>query len=895
MDGRLAHSRIVFRGAFFAVALLILSLLVSSTPRGATMGTWVIEDETVVIADQTLFHEGNIVIQGTGQLVIRNSTLWITQLVSWQFYIRVQDAGLLVLNGSSLESKYPLRIQLFDSSRLISENSVAPRADIAAESSGSIDSKFTSFFGAVLFKSVTSIFVNCTLGDISVQGDAVLNCSNCETGKVQYQDQALVIINTSSIERIICDGVKGANFSFSDIGPVRCYYSAQVRITQCNLSEFRYADDSQATIIQSSIGLLDATGQLPLELREITVENATVRGTANVSMYDCSIGKMKVLQYSTVNLYNSSCDDFLATELTEVVIKGSSSKNCTFIDCVITQLVKANITWATFDYLEISHSTQAQINDTYAYYFHNWCYGTCSLAFARCVFYNMRMSGSVTAQMVNSTVQNWCNVGWGAILNATSSNFLHELSYYENSRGYLLNCTVNPLRPIHESQIITQNCTISIWILDYRERLAVIDSLPLGYTSYWHSNESNCIQGVWWNLTAIDTTITYWDIQLRWENNFLVRNSSIRYLSAYQQSNVEGQNLIIERFYAQHNTHCFVYNSSIVQLQATGSGFCYFHNCTINLIHVLNDFTARFHNCTIETSYSSYNALTIFNHTDVNYYSANSYARTEFYNSEIYRLNAWAYSTYYFWNSVGTWRIGLHDSCYGEFYNSTFYNLDGLYSAVLHVESCSVTNLRSTQSAIITVNNSNIEILSGYDDSLIDIVHNLTGLTSFWIQDSAKITRVFELRVIDQLGNPVESAIVQIYTQGDVLLLSRVTNSDGWSSFRLFFLAHNRTLLDTYRLFVSFSSVNESLFFNSTSLQPFFMVLDLGGSPPTEMSLPDAITLLDSTSTDIFEECHYRLNITITPAQNWLFSLSGILILPLVLILTKKIPKNIRK
>jgi hypothetical protein len=309
------------------------------------------------------------------------------------------------------------------------------------------------------------------------------------------------------------------------------------------MTDFRYAESAQATIVKSSIGYLDVTGRFPLRLEEIRIGNVTLTGSANATMRNCTIGHLEAYLYSTIDLVNSSCGYLYADSYVRVTIQGFPAQRCNITRCIITQLATANISWATFDYLEICHSARAQVNDSYVNSFNNWIWGTVVLNISRCHFYDLRLGGAFVT-MTNSTVDRWANIAGGTVT-ASSCVFGSWTAFYWNCRASLRNCAVDPLAPHDESQIVLTGCNTSVVILDYNARLHTLDSVPTGMLHYWSSNESNAIPTVPWSLTALDTNLSGWDVHFQWAKSYTVRNCTLRRAYCYGSSQVTMTNIRI--------------------------------------------------------------------------------------------------------------------------------------------------------------------------------------------------------------------------------------------------------------------------------------------------------------------------------------------------------------
>jgi hypothetical protein len=811
-----------------ALVLLLCWAAVHLVAPVAASGTWVIEDETVVIADTVFAHEGNVVVRGTGRLLVQNATLRLQQVASWQFAISIEDAGNVTLDSSRLESKYPFRISISGSGGFTAVETDAHRAQLELGDQATCFCDGTALLGVSLSHDSSAHLAECELTHLHAQDSANLTAVGCRAETLQYQGHSGVQVNGSTLSRVVSDGGTPGMFANSTLGSLRCWGVSNVVVYSCRLDDFRYADQAQTTISKSSIGYLDATGASPLRLEEIQLGNATLRGSANVTMTNCTAGDVEAYLYCTIQLYSSSCRSLTAIEYVRVTIQGTPTHRCNVTSCVVTQLATANISFAAFDYLEISHSAKAQVNDSYATSFNNWMYGTVVLNISRCSFYDLRTYGAILT-MSNTSVSRWANID-GGTTEASYCTFGEWTAFYSGCRAFLRNCTVDPLAPHDAAQIELTSCDTSVVILDYNARLQTLDSVPTGHLSYWNSNKSNGIPAVPWNLTAIDTNISGWDLHFRWTKSYIVENCTLRRVYCYGSSQVMMTSVRID--YLEVGSNVSVVDGAIDRLWLYGSGHCLLSNCTVALGWILDYSLGEFSDCSFSQELNV-NSRAEFHNCCVVFQRCTGASEVTFFDSEItFRLECWNSPTVACHNTLVTGGISAMDSSRVSLFNCTVSGFSGIGAAILFSQNCSIASLYVQEQSLYEGIQTMVGDFYCAGSGMILFTGNLTHTGALTLRDSATVSRDLEVLVLDQNGQPVADAVIEIYSPLGDLLFQDHSDSSGFFALRLTFTAANASrFAGTFRCTVFFGIANSTHFFAMTSPQPLAIVLDLSGAP----------------------------------------------------------------
>jgi hypothetical protein len=177
----------------------------------------------------------------------------------------------------------------------------------------------------------------------------------------------------------------------------------------------------------------------------------------------------------------------------------------------------------------------------------------------------------------------------------------------------------------------------------------------------------------------------------------------------------------------------------------------------------------------------------------------------------------------------------------------------------MEVHNCSINDIRLAHSAEVTVYDSYVKYISNIGESVLYLIGNLTGTQSCSLQNTAKAYREIVFSVRDQLGNPVESADVIVYDLHGDPVVSGTTESNGRCTVTLVFQLGGVSFTSAFSALVSWNTVNETVVFATTTLQPIQVALDLS----------EPLTPTESTGVETAEdEGHDDRNIVVYIAQS---------------------------
>jgi hypothetical protein len=106
------------------------------------------------------------------------------------------------------------------------------------------------------------------------------------------------------------------------------------------------------------------------------------------------------------------------------------------------------------------------------------------------------------------------------------------------------------------------------------------------------------------------------------------------------------------------------------------------------------------------------------------------------------------------------------------------------------------------------------------------------------IENSAQVTRELSFVIEDQLGNPLQSATVEIYDPLGSPVILGVTDSQGLCTLSLVFDLGWFGFLSSFSVTATYGGEDTTIGFMTTTTQPFTLVIDLSG---TYLALTDTI------------------------------------------------------
>jgi len=416
----------------------------------ATSGTWVIENETVEIRNSTFIHEGIIVIRGSGQLTLVNSTLKLKQVTSWQFSIRLEDSAMLYIKDSQLQTVYPYRVILQGDSSLQTQSSTAPFVSVHIKSTASSVCINTSFLEIVADTISDVTLTGCITERVSASGDSSIHIDRSEIEVLRCQQNSMTVIENSTVNTVLLDGTATANLTNSGANQVWCWFSSSFLARYCNIYRIQYYDTASITVQESSMDYLVGAGSVPIMLDSLTIQDVTLTGWSHASLVSCMTENIFCDWHSTLQFINGSCDYIEALEWANVSIIGTPSSICNVTTYGAFADTSSQIAWADFYRIDLGHRTRTWISDSSVYTIQSFAYdGASPLFMYRCmVEWELRMSWGVEGEIRESSADNVLVYGDSSI-NASGCEFLN-IMIGDVEDAAIQNCTIGGLFPAGE-------------------------------------------------------------------------------------------------------------------------------------------------------------------------------------------------------------------------------------------------------------------------------------------------------------------------------------------------------------------------------------------------------------------------------------------------------------
>jgi hypothetical protein len=834
---RIGRTLARLRAALLALACSLVLLLscvdARLAPPVAASGTWVIQDETVIISNTILTHEGNIVVRGGGRLLVVNATLRLQQVASWQYSVRVEDAARLSIDTSRLDSKYPFTVLTSDSANVTFKDSNARRTAVEVTDFANATGVRSALLSLALSGESSTRIANCTLNSVTSTGAAHAELTGCSAIQLTYAQQSWVSLSNSSFDLLVCDGVNLADVTTCQLGGVHCWLSSRVQLAGCFVEDLVYSDDSALTIGNCSISELLAVSPNPLSAVDLRLGNVTLQGTANVSLTRCSAYQVWMGDQTYLSFVEGSAAIIWVNEWARASVMNCTGAGRSIINIWAYGDAQVNVTRTDVQSLDLGHRTRTRLVSSTANILYAWGYDPpWSYVYAENCTFGEEFRGAWSTHVVlnASTFRNHAVFYAFEQLDAWNCTF-HELGVSEGEPASFATCNITRLQLEVDAQVTLKGCRTGVKVSD--DKAVIVRSLPVGFVDYWNSNQSGCIQTVSWNLTVIDTVLDNWWLVLHYTPHYTVENCTFDSIEAIQSCSAEIDNVTARYVRLDGSCNITFRWSTITDLEAASSSFGCFTNCSVEHFYTWDLARTRFVACNVTDcpwitmhARSEYVGCSLAGMTLSDNYEAT------FDNCTIEGLVLWGSCKTVFTRTAITWGIGVHGTSTAEFYNCSVNGLGGYDSTSVRSESCNITGLYLYGSVQFVCANSHVEGIWCYDSAFAVFEGNLTGASYSWIGDSSTLKRILQVDVQDQFGDPIAGADVEVFASDHSLLLARQTGPGGRCYFVLAFQAQNRSLTASFSLVVTFDGRNATVFFNVTSSQPLHIMLDLSVPQP---------------------------------------------------------------
>lgn len=802
----------------------------------ASSGTWVIEDETVIIANTSFVHEGNVVVRGTGRLLLENATLNLRQITSWQFSIRLQDSAVFSLTNSRLKTVYPYRVTLSGASTILTRVLSAPFVALHTEST-MISACLNTSLLEVTVSAASGISLHmCQVERVIAAGESHTQLSKCDVGVLRCYDQSTMEIQGSTVDATYCDANSMVSFENSTLGPTWCWFSSNLSARECDITTLQYYDSAVLSVFDSSIDRLIGAGSAPIVLDSLSIRDITLTGLANASLIRCVSESILCDWHSTLRFINGSCSQIQSLDWADVSVIGAPTVICNITSFGAYADTSSHISWAAFDTIELGHRTRTWINDSSAYTLFNWAYdGVSPLYMFRCVIdWELRLAWGVQGTIMNSTADNVLVYG-DSSLNASGCQFW-RIGIGDVDDASIYDCRIEGLFPGGDVQIHIVSSNVSCGIQPNPRTSSVFDSLPVGFIGYWNALDSGSIQGLMWNLTIVDSTID-WQAILRYDSIVEFRNCTLSRLASGESCTVLASNMSIDELMVSGHSIVTLSNGTARNLDCELWSISTFTNMLISDVFTIGNSEASFYNCTIDASLAGGASRLYFEDCEIDWHRASGGSSSTITGSTLGNFSSYDASNNYGYTTViadllicGHVSVLKLSECV---INSAYVG----NTAVAQFYNCSIGSLTTTAYAESLCTESSIDSLECRDASIVVFSGNLTGIESYSITGTSNVIRQLEVIVTDSAGQRIEGALVEIYDSDDIMLVQSWTSSEGIVRFEIIFTATYASLMQTFSLNVSRGGSSYVGQFAITDPIPISVVLD---SPPLPTVIPDS-------------------------------------------------------
>jgi hypothetical protein len=798
----------------------------------ATSGTWVIEDEVVEVTDCTLVHEGIIVIRGAGRLVLVNSTLRLKQLTSWQFSIRLEDSGVLSLTNSQLAGVYPYRVTLRDNSSLVAHSSAAAFVAVRIESTAASTCTDSSFLQLVMGTSSNVTCAGCSIETASVGGGSWLKIERSQVDVMRCRQDSVTILENSTLNTATLDDTAMVHLAGSDVGEVWCWTSSSFLARDCSIERLQYYDAASITVEDSSMDSLVGAGLNPVTLDSLTIREVVLTGVAYASLIECVSDTILCDWYSTLRFINGSCEYIEALEWANVSILGAPSLLCNVTRYGAFADTCSHIAWARFHTIELGHRTRTWISDSSAYTIQSFAYeGPSPIYMTRCVIdWELRMSWGVVAEIQDSRADNVLVYGESS-LNASGCEFL-AIMIGEVDDSILTNCTIGALYPAGKAIFSVVDSEVCFGIQPDPHTSSSFVGLPTGNVANWNSLDSGAIGGLVWNITIVDSLVT-WRTAIRYDAVVELRDSDFVHVACGESCIVTINNVTTDSMVVTNYCDVTMYGGAVADLDCGLWSTSVFENVSFTDIFTIDYAEITFRNCTCSTSLAGGFSMPRFENCTVYEHRASGSSSSYIQGSTLDTLFSYDGSVNYCYDSE---ILSLLSCSHHSRLTISGCNISSLAtgnSVFLQIEQSWIGDLLTQTSTLTECTDSTIVHLETRDYSQVLLSGNLTGLTSYSLTQYSTVVRQMVMIVTDGEGQALEGALIQVYDSINQMILEMLTQSDGSVGFEILFTASNSTLLQIFSFNVSLDGRTTEGLFVITDNTPIRVTLE-SVPPPSD-------------------------------------------------------------
>jgi hypothetical protein len=796
----------------------------------ATQGTWVIEDEEVTITNATFTHEGNIVIRGTGKLLLENATLILQQIASWQFSIRLQDSAMFSIYNGCLKTVYPYRVSVSDSAVVFAEELIAPFVALYSESTTTSLCLNTSFLEARVGATSEISFSMCQIESVVTAGNSRAEINGSDIGSVHCYDQSTTEIHDSTIGTAQCDGSSQVTLTSSTLGPTWCWFTSNLSAYGCDIATLQYYDSAVVSVFDSVVESLIGAGSAPIILDSLSIGDVTLTGLANATLIHCVSDNILCDWYSILRFINGSCSRIESLDWADISVIGAPTMICNITSFGAYADTISHISWAACDAIELGHRTRTWIEDSSSYTLFNWAYGgNSSLYMSRCVIdWELRLAWDVHGTILNSTADNVLVYGASSIF-ASGCDFLAiqigAANILDVTHALIQNCRIQALFPSGDANIRVESSNVSCGIRPGPGTSSTFDSLPVGPISYWNALDSGAIQGLMWNLTIIECNLD-WHALIRYNSIVTFDNCNLTRLACGETSTVVATDMNIDEVQVTNYAEVTLLNSTVSDVDCGLWSTSVFMNVLISDLFTIGDSVASFYYCTIDTSLAGSVSKPYFEGCEIGWHRAGAGSSTTLRDCILGNFSSYDASINYCYNTTVFDRLDCYHVSILTLSECIISSLYVGNTAFTQFNNCSINSLTTTAYAEILCTESNIDDLQSSDSSVVTLSGNLTGIISYSITDTSSVIRQIEVLVSNSDGQRIDGALVEVYDTDDTRLVQSWTSSEGRVRFSIIFTTTYDSLMQTFRLNVSEGGRSYEGLFTIMSLVPIRVVLE---------------------------------------------------------------------
>jgi len=824
--------------------------------------TLVVDGTTTIYENVRIIQAGNIMIVNGGKLVLRNTTLVLLQLCTQQYTITLTGTSEMLLQGSIIDSKYPVTVLMADSILMLNE-SLADHVAVVAHGVSNIAATSSSLKSVDLCDTSRLIFESGSIYSTSVSGRSSVIFSYAELSCCRALDMSSIAVYSSDIEALILSGSANVTCIESVLDELHLWDWSSVCLSGAVIGSFELYDSSRSAVSSSNFTDIVVRSSSHQEFASLGIGRLTCGGGSSTVLRFCSVGSAEVW-IADLDVYGTSLSKLSYGYMTHGLVNCSSIESLESSFGAVLWVLNCTVTSTTCSRNSVTRLESSRIGQVDA-----WDFDGGNLTVEDSQIGTMWVRWDTILDMSGSVVSRY--LMWDrAQAKLVSSNFTSELGIGGDTKAFVFDASIERLYLYNNANVSFVRCNLTFGF-SYANCIRILSDLPLGPVRFWNPTANGSIVGESYTAEFVDCIVLGYAGVCKYDVDITIVRSQIDFIALGNRVRLLSN------------------ESSFGEVQAS-NGDTSFHELTI-----LSRCNVTSLSCSgpskgilVQCNVSSWNCVGTWSAKDsvFGYVSSGSDGFVDLLNCTVENM-LWntGRGTMYLANCTHVHEIRQYDTSF-IFIDSSFVETfwcgaprSGpsctLVNSTIHVfganSDCTVTFACSRIDYLYTNEHSIVNLQDCGVGEFVAAVSSHVTITNqfsrdpgsyYSVRDAAVVERLFRISILYPNSTPAGFTFYRVLAQSGGLLWSGTASSDGTSGFVLIFSsANSQTFDDSFELRVESTGWKGSAWFSVTSSQPVILVLEEAESD----GLLLYATKSDGLNNALLSRNEFHLALTMTP------------------------------